>query len=89
MIATLWSLWLARNDLMFKGYRIRKKNLELMIKQRSFNWGLSFKLISSNHANIWYIDPNSALSNNIRQAKKKLLDFWLDSSELVGFIDGA
>lgn len=81
MIATLWSLWLARNDLLFKRYKINKKDLELMIKQRSYSWGLSFNLITINQANIWYIDPHAALSNKIRILKEKLLDFWLESSE--------
>lgn len=89
LIATLWSIWISRNIFVFKQQRVSRGNLDHMIKQNSFTWGLSFKLVSRNHVNIWCIDPNLVISNYTKKAKRRLLQYWLETADLVGFIDGA
>ncbi|KAK1363681.1 hypothetical protein POM88_039242 [Heracleum sosnowskyi] len=45
--STFWTLWLARNEHIFKGTEISLENSLLLVQLRSFQWCLAAELIKS------------------------------------------
>lgn len=87
--ALLWTIWMARNNLIFRGHRMSCNDIDLIIKQRSFEWCIASNLILPDQFTTWFISPSHALVNNARRAMINLISYWLQVNKVVGFIDGA
>lgn len=55
--ATLWSVWLARNDLIFNNVKISKLGLQDLIFFRIEKWGLASKTILFAQFPLWKVNP--------------------------------
>lgn len=89
LAAMFWTIWLTRNDLVFKNQRLSTASLESLIINRSYSWGLSNKILLPNQLSAWHLNPKHLLSINTRVAKRNLVSYWSEISTIVGFIDGA
>lgn len=87
--SVLWSIWLARNEVIFRKTRTTFKMLEHSIKSNSMQWGIANDMIFQGQESQWFIIPRTLLKNNIKSKKKATITHWFRHSDLVGFIDGA
>ncbi|WOH13938.1 hypothetical protein DCAR_0933451 [Daucus carota subsp. sativus] len=55
--ATLWSIWLARNEFIFNKVKIKKTELQQLIFLRISKWGLASKTILFTHVPLWRVNP--------------------------------
>lgn len=86
---TLWSIWLARNDMVFNKVRIKAHNIRELIFIRSNKWGLASKTMMFGHDPLWRINPMSAL--NVHHNEEMTL-FWkikFEAYSVVCMVDAA
>ena len=55
--ATLWSIWLGRNDSIFNKAKTSNKILQTLIFHRVAKWGGVAKLVKFTHIPLWQINP--------------------------------
>lgn len=67
LASLLWSLWLARNECVFKNVSINQLNLHFIIKHRAYTWSKVAQLIHSNQENIW----DCKRSSNTRHGQRE------------------
>lgn len=60
--ATLWSIWLARNEALFNTKRVAKGMLEFLIMTRLEKWGKATKLMEFGNDPLWKVNPQGALA---------------------------
>lgn len=60
LCARLWTLWLARNELIFQGISSSSSKLLLLLKIRSFRWILAFNGLHKDLEYLWNVTPNGA-----------------------------
>lgn len=75
LASMFWSVWLAQNDMVFRGVKDEDKSIESSIKFRAFTWARAANLISTPVQKYWALDPAHSLAV---QAKKDFKD-WLKS----------
>lgn len=86
MISTLWSLWLSRNEVVFKGEFLSVDQIVIMIKFRAKSWCGDIGLAMSEDDCIWNTYPAGIVLKNFNIGKNKLFEI---GSDLLGFIDGS
>lgn len=86
LAATLWSIWLARNRLIFEKVSVQHEELIYLIKYRVFHWCEAIDICKGPISSGWLIDPKVLLLADNRAKMKSLLNSEFD---LIGFIDGA
>ena len=87
--ATLWSVWLARNELVFSKVKIKKKALAKLIQLRVSKWGKASGLLDFGETPLWKIHPQGAIALHNHKVSKS---FWLHKRsgfDLVCAVDGA
>lgn len=84
-----WSIWIARNELVFKDFRVSVKGLELAIKYRAFLWAQAAKLISQGFISHWALSPSRSVQIHTRKYLHHWLANWLSIYQYLGFIDGS
>ena len=89
LASMFWSIWIARNELIFRGFRISPKSLELAIKYRAFLWARAAKLISQSLMSSWAISPAHSVHIYSRKNLNSWLTNWLSIYQYAGFIDGS
>ncbi|KAK1389254.1 hypothetical protein POM88_017432 [Heracleum sosnowskyi] len=82
--ATMWTIWLCRNQLVFQNTRIKKNELHVLITYRSQLWCQAANLIDDRPT--WKTNPIGMI---LSSSKKRLSSLFNANSELIGFIDGA
>lgn len=90
--ATLWTIWIAKNDCIFKNKRNSNANLSFVLKSTSFKWMMAYNWVPVyNHAlyHIWEINHVSYLKLQILNRKDCLINAFLHKSDYVGFTDGS
>lgn len=85
----LWSVWLSRNELVFKNIRVSDSYLENIIKSNSYIWGVSNYILLPGDLQAWEFSPQGLLVRSSEYNKRKIVSFWLQITNLVAFIDGA
>lgn len=86
LAATLWSIWLARNQAIFENCVIKYEDLVYLIKYRVFHWCEAVGMCRGTINSCWLIDPECILLNDLKAKMTTLLNVDFD---LVGFVDGA
>lgn len=89
LTATLWVIWLSRNELMFKNIKTSEIRIERLIKSTSFSWGLANNMTLQGQEGEWNLCLNSIIKANVFKVKKSVLAYWFKISKLLGFIDGS
>ena len=81
--ATLWSIWLARNDLIFNKVRIKQSIFQELILIRINKWGSASNIMSFGHDPLWKVNPLGAI--NLHHHKMST-NFWRAKSEGYSFV---
>lgn len=83
--AAIWTLWLSRNEVIFKNQKISDKDLEFLLLHRSFLWCRGGGLVHNTGLDTWKIDPTLAIQNHRKDFIHGLTQHW----DYIGFIDGS
>ncbi|KAK1394091.1 hypothetical protein POM88_013147 [Heracleum sosnowskyi] len=86
LAATLWTIWLLRNQTVFENNKLGRKALEDLLLLRTLHWCESVKLLDQSQSSIWASNPAGLILSNSKTIKKNL---WTKNSSLMGFIDGS
>lgn len=60
--ATLWTIWLTRNDLIFNKVRVSESVMNELIFIRVLKWGSASKMILYSHIPLWRVNPTGAIN---------------------------
>ena len=89
LASMFWSIWVARNELVFRNSRISAKGLELAIKYRAFSWARAARLISPDLQSCWAQSPSRSIQILARKDFDVWLENWSSIYHYMGFIDGS
>ncbi|XP_039054282.1 uncharacterized protein LOC120196577 [Hibiscus syriacus] len=70
--AALWSLWLARNDVVFKSKSTNLKDLLVYVKMRAYAWCKALKVFSVLDEKRWWDWPGESASLCVQQRPKSV-----------------
>lgn len=87
--AILWSIWLARNESIFNGRKIKKNTFEQIIKLRSFKWLEVSGYIHSSFSNAWFLAPKSCIIASDYQFRKGFLEKLFATTKFTCMVDGS
>ncbi|KAK1373727.1 hypothetical protein POM88_029920 [Heracleum sosnowskyi] len=82
--ATLWTLWIARNQENFEGMKLNQKNLEYLIIFRSLSWCEAVNLLEENSLNVWVRNPIGAILRSSTHDQN-----FLNVFQVIGYVDGS
>ncbi|WOH04087.1 hypothetical protein DCAR_0623493 [Daucus carota subsp. sativus] len=71
--ATIWTIWLFRNALIFNECRAGKMDVLRVLRLRIFRWLEITKLVSENMESLFWVNPKGAIKVS---ASKQFNDFW-------------
>ncbi|KAK1397860.1 hypothetical protein POM88_007723 [Heracleum sosnowskyi] len=86
LIATMWTLWLSRNNRIFSGSKVNVGETVKLIKLRSQEWALARNLILEDAVIWWESNPIGVITRSQAVLEEKLLKC---DYELICFSDGA
>lgn len=89
VVAVLWSIWLARNELVFSNIRIKEACLIKLILLRIDKWGSASGLMTFGADPIWLINPQGAVALRYYKIMNSFWKFKKDQFELIAAVDGA
>lgn len=84
--ATLWTIWLERNSVIFSGIIFKEERLLALIQLRTLEWNLAACLIISCKAPWWKVNPGGVV---LASFKCKLQEHLASGVQLVAFTDGS
>ena len=87
--ATIWTIWLFRNALIFNECRAGKMDVLRVLRLRIIKWLEISKLVSENMENLFWVNPKGAIKVS---ASKQFNDFWeslWNRYDWVVAVDGA
>lgn len=87
--AACWTIWLARNEKVFKGSSLDKATLEFLIFQRINKWGEASKLINFSDDSLWKVNPQGAIAIHHYTPSNSFWKFKFLQFDLVCVVDGA
>lgn len=77
--ATLWTIWLCRNECIFNQKRTRRKIIETLIFTRMNKWGLATQILDFGNEPLWRVNPHGAINIHFHLMG---LSFWKFEYEL-------
>lgn len=87
--ATLWSIWLARNEAIFQCNRILKANLENIIFIRVAKWDKASKVLNFYNDALWKLNPLGALTLHSQSCSQAYWSHKFGSFDYICVVDGA
>lgn len=87
--AVLWTVWLARNELVFSKVKVNKQSLTELIYIRTSKWGKASGVLNYGDTPLWKVHPQGAIALH---TFKECSSFWLHKRHGFDFIcavDGA
>ncbi|WOH12510.1 hypothetical protein DCAR_0832014 [Daucus carota subsp. sativus] len=81
--ASLWSIWLARNDFVFNKSKINEKELTRLIFIRISKWGSASKIMPFGSDPLWNINPVGAI--NVHHFRD-MTNFWKFKQEVYSTV---
>lgn len=84
--ATLWSIWLVRNNIIFRSDSVSKEAVLCLIKQFSREWCQSFKILLKPSSKWWNVNPIGSITNTELFQYQGLFHV---ESDFISFIDGS
>ena len=87
--ATLWTIWLLRNDLIFNNVRWSKDKVLRILRARTFKWLEVSDILIGGMENLSYVNPRGAIK--VCQSRKisEFWSRWLSKYDKVAAVDGA
>lgn len=86
LVATVWTIWLKRNEVIFKNQQINPVQIIILVKFRVKEWALALDLLNKDTMIWWELNPMGSVTRSVFLRKQGLL---LSGFDLVGFIDGS
>lgn len=86
IIATIWTLWLSRNERVFNKTVISEASLMILLQKRSQEWNLATNFISQEHVKWWENNPVGVVTRTKDEIEKEILHHDCD---FICFIDGS
>ena len=65
--ASLWSIWVARDDQIFNKIKIKEKKIQELIFIRVAKWGSASNIMSFGQGPLWRVNPIGALNVHHRK----------------------
>lgn len=87
--ATLWTIWLARNELVFTNTRISKVTLGQLIIHRAFKWATTNSWIQLEMEKEWSIHPAKAIVQCLHGLKSALWTTLYQKFDFIATFDGS
>ena len=87
--AVLWSIWLARNELVFNNKRISESCFIKLINLRVNKWGSVSGFLTFGADPLWSVNPQGAIALRHHNILRSFWGFKRDQFDLVGAVDGA
>nr|XP_017256449.1 PREDICTED: uncharacterized protein LOC108226007 [Daucus carota subsp. sativus] len=87
--AAVWSIWLARNELVFQSTSPSRSCLLNLIFTRISKWGEASKLIPFSADPLWKSNPNGAVAIYFNKLNTEYWNYKMMSHDLVCAVDGA
>lgn len=84
---SLWTLWLARNELIFQNIKSSPAKLLTLLKIRYFKWILAYYGLHKDLEDLWDLNPIGTIL--LFNKKKERMDFFWWNVEFIRFSDGA
>lgn len=89
MAATLWTIWLSRNELAFSGNKITRATVEHLIFTRVSEWGKATCTLPFGSEPLWKINPHGIIAVHFDKLQRDFWKFKFIAFELVCLVDGA
>lgn len=83
--ATLWTLWLHRNESIFKNSSYTDKQTQYLIMYRSYQWCTSSGLLQNSSKSDWFDNP----THTVNTIQLNFLNHLRNSRDYFGFTDGS
>ncbi|WOG89446.1 hypothetical protein DCAR_0208684 [Daucus carota subsp. sativus] len=87
--ASLWYIWISRNNKVFNLSTIDKNSLINNVKMRVYSWLLSSGLIENDHWREWKHIPRSVIQQSWLRKREKLWEVCKKKYEIICLVDGA
>lgn len=87
--ASLWTIWLARNELLFKGTRLTNSTIKHLILVRVSKWGRASGLMNFGEDPIWKVNPIGLLHVHNRKASESFWKIKRECFDVVCMVDAA
>lgn len=87
--ASLWSIWLARNECKFSGVRVSEKLLEFLLLERINKWGKAANILSFGNEPLWMSNPHGAIAVHLYKVRREYWDYKKVAFDFVCAVDGA
>lgn len=87
--AVLWTIWLARNDLIFGKHKIQEKCFVNIIHIRIDKWGSAAGLMDFGADPLWRVNPSGAVAIRHHKILNTFWRFKRDQFDYVAAVDGA
>ena len=89
LAAIIWSIWTARNELLYQDILSPVHRVMEQIKFRSFCWAKTANIVSKEDFTSWCVSPLSAMNVYSLKSLKSTADYWLHFVDFIGLVDGA
>lgn len=89
VVATLWTIWLSRNEFVFHQSRISKLSLEQILRIRISKWGKASGIMSFGSDPLWHVNPNGAIAVHNHLDNQCFRQFKGSSFDFTCATDGA
>lgn len=87
--STCWSIWLARNEVLFMNKRVKREELEFLIQTRVEKWGKATNILGFGNDPLWKVNPHGAIALYSHKISKDYWHFKHQSFDIVCTVDGA
>lgn len=87
--ATIWTIWLSRNEAIFNKTKQSKATIGFLILTRFKKWGKAVKLIDFGEDPLWIVSPQGAITTHLHVLNKTFWNFKTLSYDIVCAVDGA
>lgn len=87
--ATLWTIWLTRNELIFQSKRTSRAAMKEIIFIRSSKWGLASNLMNFGDDPLWKVNPIGAINIHHHTISMSFWDFKFQNYDYICMVDGA
>lgn len=89
MAATIWVIWLGRNERIFRKIKTSVSSMVKLIKLRAFEWGVAANLIPLSSFQLWSQNPSLNASQFTLLKRDELFLHLAKSFDFIGFTDGS
>lgn len=76
LCAAVWTLWLARNELIFDMNKVSIDSMIVLLKIRSYKWSLAWGGLSKDLQDLWSVNPMGAFLLYCKKSKEPVTIWW-------------